>query len=321
MSRAETTQGFSARGPLAASLRAPLVTLLLALPMLSGCLHDLGLDTDFGNVVLAVRLVGSPNEAWHNQSFRLVLHEPTLKASKAEPGPQGGGGAVFNLTRPINFTLEAQLEEAERFSDAKAAWTVYDDDFNLLADTTLPGDERLSVDLAKPGRVQVQVSLGKGLRFAQETRRVEVVLDQRWIIESAVQPVGPAPAATGAAMHDRFDIEVPARRATLDAATQFRGAWPGPHGTNVDLSLRKGARLVCRSAGGSGRPGPDQASEVVRGEPIQGSERPALFVGSQPSGCPGATTAPPYANPFLVPYRLYVNLTYPSFSGQPLVDA
>ncbi|MBI2078182.1 MAG: hypothetical protein HYT80_07420 [Euryarchaeota archaeon] len=300
-------------------MRATLLVLLVVLPAFAGCLHDLGLDADFGNVVLAVRLLGAPDETWQNKSFRLVLHEPTLKAAKTEPGPQGGGGAVFNLTRPLNFTLEAQLEDAARFSDAKAAWTIYDDDFDLLADTTLPGNERISVALAKPGRLQVQVSLGKGLRFAEETRRLEVVIDQRWIIESAVQPVGASPTASGATMQDRFDLEVPARHASLDATTQFRGAWPGPHGTNVDLALRKGARFVCRAAGGAGRPGPEQANESLRRETIQANERPAIFVGGQPAGCP-ATLATSYANPFLVPYRLFLNVTYPSFSGDALVE-
>lgn len=260
---------------------------------------------------------------------KVTLEADTVTLNKPPTDTAGGGGVTQALPEPNeSFDIEVRFLNHSQLAGWNARWAILHSlSEGLNWSEPMAADQPYTLPAGEPGMYIVLAEILSG----SETYATTLIpfvggINVKWTVESSVHPVkastsGLAPGTIPNPpnydeMADEFQITLPSRAATLKADTEFRGDWPGPHGTDVDLQINgpDGSPAACTGVGGSGagptgtEPDPAQATETLTiSSPNDGAW--AVRVGAL-STDPSCATDPFYHNANAVPYTLTVELVY-----------
>jgi hypothetical protein len=258
--------------------------------------------------VLEGRFADGP---WSGTAATEAMARVTL--TKADPGPQGGGGTTQALEPPAaNASLEVRFAAHDRLAGFQARWAILhgpNDDIALSSPRPATEAETFPIQRVGPAYVVAEL-LKDDVTVARVTQPFVASVGVHWTVESAVRPFKPAgapPPGNYEAMADKFLVDVHVAGASLDLRTKFRGAYGPGQGTDVDLELDRpdGTPHECSGDGGGAGAVPNDPAQSTETITARGLDAGVwtIRVGSMRIH-PACTPDAYYHNAGMVPYAL-----------------
>jgi hypothetical protein len=301
-------------------MRALLLALLVASPVLSGCLEGFGIGDSVPSFTLEARLLGSGNSSW-SPIINHTIVMPTIHKPPTESGPLGGGGTIMGFVRPkVNFTLEVRVVDGANLSRFEAEWRLFNNPLTIFdPPQKRPASATMSFPITSEGAYQANVELGRGFRVDTRRESLEVYVNVQWSANGTIHPfkkaeLPPPPNYDEMADQFRFGLNTTSPDASILMQSWYRGSYKAQfNGTDVDLELvspKKEHACVGTAGSSSTSPTPEQSNETLRAPIGMGYDWLGTWtarVGAVTTKC-GQSAYYDNLNP--VPYSLRLTLAY-----------